>query len=299
MKKHSFKDWLFAVRPWSFPASTMPVLDCLCLTVWYCTLKGTEYSLVNGFLAIFGIVLFHASGNVISDYFDHKTGVDKYATDKPLTNESFTPKEFLILGSVLFVIAVIMGFIMLWRSNISLLYVGILGSILTLVYPFFKYRAMGDIFIFVSYAIVPILGTSIVVGQQVNMNSLIALAIPVGLITVAILHANNIRDIVTDNKANIRTFAGIIGKKASIYLYHVEILLPYIYVVIMAILGLLPYMSLLVFISLPIALKNCKQMQQVFINTEMVVGMDGNTAKLQMIFSLLLSAGMVIETILL
>jgi 1,4-dihydroxy-2-naphthoate octaprenyltransferase len=58
-------------------------------------------------------------------------------------------------------------------------------------------------------------------------------------------------------------------------------------------------MSLLVFISLPIALKNSKQMQQVFINTEMVVGMDGNTAKLQMIFSLLLSAGIVIETILL
>ena len=59
MKKHSFKDWFFAVRPWSFPASTMPVLDCLCLTVWYCTLKGTEYSLVNGFLAIFGMRLYH------------------------------------------------------------------------------------------------------------------------------------------------------------------------------------------------------------------------------------------------
>lgn len=23
--KHSFKDWMIAVRPWSFPASAMPV----------------------------------------------------------------------------------------------------------------------------------------------------------------------------------------------------------------------------------------------------------------------------------
>lgn len=298
MKKHTFKDWLFATRPWSFPASTMPVLDCFCLTIWYCTLNGSEYNLINGFLAIFGIMLFHASGNVFSDYFDHKSGVDQYAMDKPLTNKSFEPKEFLIYASAIFVLASIVGLYILSRSDMSLIYVGIAGAILTIVYPFFKYRAMGDIFIFVSYAIIPILGTSIVVEGAVNANNLIALAIPVGLITVAILHANNIRDIVTDSKAHITTFASIIGKTASIYIYHIEILLPYLYVIVMAELGYLPWWSMTILASLPAAIGNCRQMQQVFSDPQKVIGMDGNTAKLQMMFSLLLSAGLIIATLL-
>ena len=33
MKKHSLKDWMIAVRPWSFPASSMPVVVTLALSV--------------------------------------------------------------------------------------------------------------------------------------------------------------------------------------------------------------------------------------------------------------------------
>ena len=34
MKKHSFKDWMIAVRPWSFPASAMPVVVTLAYLFW-------------------------------------------------------------------------------------------------------------------------------------------------------------------------------------------------------------------------------------------------------------------------
>ena len=34
MKKHSFKDWMIAVRPWSFPASAMPVVVTLAYQFW-------------------------------------------------------------------------------------------------------------------------------------------------------------------------------------------------------------------------------------------------------------------------
>ena len=34
MKKHSLGQWLFAVRPWSFPASAMPILVTLAYLFW-------------------------------------------------------------------------------------------------------------------------------------------------------------------------------------------------------------------------------------------------------------------------
>ena len=34
MKKHSLKDWMIAVRPWSFPASSMPVVVPLAYLNW-------------------------------------------------------------------------------------------------------------------------------------------------------------------------------------------------------------------------------------------------------------------------
>ena len=32
--KHSLKDWMIAIRPWSFPASAMPVIVTLAYLFW-------------------------------------------------------------------------------------------------------------------------------------------------------------------------------------------------------------------------------------------------------------------------
>ena len=63
MKKHSFKEWLVAVRPWSFPASAMPVLVTLAYLHW----GHGSVDWLNGLWALVNIVLFHASGNTWSD----------------------------------------------------------------------------------------------------------------------------------------------------------------------------------------------------------------------------------------
>ena len=48
------------------------------------------------------------------------------------------------------------------------------------------------------------------------------IALPVGLITVAILHANNTRDMRTDARAKIQTLAMKLGGKVSMYVYCAE-----------------------------------------------------------------------------
>ena len=76
MKKHSLKEWIIAVRPWSFPASVMPVAVTLAYLAW----REVEIDWLCGVLAVLNIVLFHAAGNTWSDYFDYKKGVDDSRT---------------------------------------------------------------------------------------------------------------------------------------------------------------------------------------------------------------------------
>jgi 1,4-dihydroxy-2-naphthoate octaprenyltransferase len=59
-QKHTLKDWIVATRPWSFTASGLTVLTALFYLRW---LTG-EVDWQNGLLAVLGIILFHAAGNV-------------------------------------------------------------------------------------------------------------------------------------------------------------------------------------------------------------------------------------------
>lgn len=54
MKKHSFKDWMIAVRPWSFPASAMPVVVTLAYLFW----MKEDINWANGIWALLNIIVF-------------------------------------------------------------------------------------------------------------------------------------------------------------------------------------------------------------------------------------------------
>ena len=55
MKKHSLKDWMIAVRPWSFPASSMPVVVTLAYLYW----MRQDINWVNGIWALLNLSLIH------------------------------------------------------------------------------------------------------------------------------------------------------------------------------------------------------------------------------------------------
>lgn len=123
MKKHSLKDWMIAVRPWSFPASSMPVVVTLAYLYW----MRQDINWVNGIWALLNIVVFHAAGNTWSDYFDYKHKVDARDTfgAKTLTDGMFAPREIYGLSMALLAVALVAGVGLLWRTGLPLLYIGI------------------------------------------------------------------------------------------------------------------------------------------------------------------------------
>lgn len=284
MKKHTFKEWLIATRPWSFPASAMPVVVTLAYLYW----MQQEMNWLNGIWALLNIVVFHAAGNTWSDYFDYKHKVDAKDTYgvKTLTDGVFAPKEIFRLSLGLLAVALVAGIGLLLRTGTPLVYIGMGGAACALLYPPLKYQALGDVVIFLAYALLPTLGTAYVTTGLINWDVL-WVAVPVGLITVAILHANNTRDIRTDTRAEIRTLAMKLGGRKSMYVYCAEILFPFGWIAGCVASGTFPLWSLLILAVLVPALGNVRLISQFPRKGEAVIAnLDELTAKLQLLFSL-------------
>ncbi len=292
MRTHSFKEWIIATRPWSFPASAMPVLVTLGYLYW-------SQGVVNwpiGLFAIINVVMFHAAGNTWSDYRDFKSGVDREDAvgGMSIVSGEFSPEQIKRLSLSLMAVSVVCGLVLLALTGLPVLYFGLAGAILTLFYPWLKYRALGDIDIFLTYAVLPMLGTSYVATGCINPQTL-WLALPVGLITVGILHSNNTRDTEQDRRAGIKTFAMAIGGKASSYLYCFEVIFPFLWCVAGIVAGLFPVCIITVFAVLKPAIDNArKAMCYPKEGMKALVGLDESTAKLQLMFSLALFGGFMI-----
>lgn len=295
--KHSVKDWILTTRPWSFPASAMPVLTTFAYMTWVCSIYNMSIDWICGILAVIGIVFFHASGNMLSDVRDYKKGVDKGLDFMPLVNGSFTTKEYVRFSLTLFAVGLAIGFYILSRCGWPLLYAAVYGAFFTLTYASFKYFALGDLVIFLSYAIIPIMGTTYATISEYYTPALV-LALPIGLITVAILHVNNTRDIDSDREAGIRTLAMLIGRKASLKLYAFEVLFPFLLVIATVCCGWLPWYSLIALLAAPKAWQNARTVLSAKKKGAEVLGpVDAATAQLQLIFSLLLTISLFVAAV--
>ncbi len=249
--------------------------------------------------AVVNIILVHAAGNVWSDYYDYKCGVDREDTYgvKILTDKQFTPQEIWRLSVVLQIAAVAMGCVMVWLTGWPLLWIGLAGIGFSLFYPTLKYHALGDVVILMCYAVLPMLGMTFILSGEINFR-IMWLAIPVGLITMAILHANNTRDIETDVRAEIITFPMLTGRRVAAGIYVTEVIFPYLWLACLCITGLLPWTALLAVISFPIAIQNVRTMMNYRSGVASYAQLDEATAKLQLAFSLLLIIGMLLSLLL-
>jgi len=167
--------------------------------------------------------------------------------------------------------------------------------LLTVLYPFLKYNALGDLDILLNFAVLPTLGTSFAVTGAIDW-SVLWIAVPVGLITDGILHSNNTRDIASDGVAQIRTMAMGLGTKASAWLYSFEVIFPYAWIAVCSIAGLMPLSTIIIFLTLPVAM-GCSRtmMKSIKGGSDIIADLDVRTANLQLLFSALLSVALIVD----
>ena len=241
-------------------------------------------------MALIGVMFLHAGGNLISDYYDFKNQVDRkesFGSERLLVQGVFQPRTYTRYGLILIAIGSVIGLLLTYHTGAALLWIGLTGVLGALCYSFLKARALGDLLIFILYGPMIGLGTAYVLTSQL-MWEVLLLNVPVAMLVVNILHANNTRDIKHDAEARIKSQAMLLGITGSKIQYVVLALGAYLMIILMNVLGMIHPITLITLISLPIAIRNIKLMMKATTETlELIKDLDGMSAQLVMIFSML------------
>lgn len=261
------KLWLMASRAYSFPASIIPALFGSVLALIFD--PAVKFNWLVFALTVIGSVLAQVGANIINDIYDYKIGIDKedkkngipHGGSMVLSMNFMTLDQMKMGATVALALGSLIGFYLFLVAGPIVIYLTIFGVLSSIIYTAtpaaFKYKALGDIQVFVSFGCVITLGAYVVQTHEFSWLPVL-LSLPLGFLIDAILHSNNIRDISFDGKFNVKTLPILIGENASIKFYYILIFGAYAAVAVFAALKLLPYTSLLCLITLPIGIKLCK-----------------------------------------
>lgn len=252
-------------------------------------------------------LLFQMGTNVINDYFDFKKGIDQ---DQPfgggsgvLTSRLMTPRQFFIEGCVLFGIAILLGFVLIYFRGVPMFLFGLIGLLGGYFYSGgpkgYKYLGLGEVLVFVLMGPLMVIGTYFVLTANYTNSFSLYASLPVGFLVASIMAVNNHRDIAFDAESGgIKTLSMILGFRASKVQYCLLVAAAYLSVVLMAFSGLFSYWTLLVFLSLPVALGNLKTIWESDRGQEeRLAPLVPRTAQLHLLFGVLLTCGIVLDTL--
>lgn len=218
-------------------------------------------------LSFFGLVLAHATNNLLNDFVDYNKGVDKdnyYRAQygpHPLENGFISKGKFIAFIIVTGLLALFAGLMITFLVGLQTLWVLVPGLFFLLFYTWpLKYFGLGEFSVVLVWGPLMIGGTYFVVtgGQWSNWVALVSLVYALGPTTVLLgKHADKLKE---DKSKGIRTLPVIIGEKASRFTVITLWVLQYVIVIFFVVTAQLGPAILLVFISVPKFIREFKVM---------------------------------------
>ena len=200
-----FKKWRVATRPFALPASTMSVVFGTVLAV---TIGRADFNLTLFLAAFFSMAFLHTGSNLLNDVFDCKKGIDRQVNpvSGAVVRGWITPAEAL-KGSLFFlVIGILIGLYVVSRVGLPVLWIGLFGVCIGLLYTWgplpLKFNALGDLSVFLNFGVLGALGAWTVQTGSLSWIPVLWV-VPMSLLVVGTLHANNWRDIQADTGGGI------------------------------------------------------------------------------------------------
>jgi 1,4-dihydroxy-2-naphthoate polyprenyltransferase len=207
--------WVAGARVRTLPAAVAPVFVG---TGAAAALDG--FRLVPALLALVVALALQVAVNFANDYSDgvRGTDADRVGPMRLVGSGAATPRQVLAATLIAFAVAGVAGLVLAAMSSWWLLAVGAVCIAAAWTYtggPLpYGYRALGEVFVFLFFGLVAVVGTTFVQTRSVEPLAFAA-AVPPGLLIVAILVVNNLRDIPGDTAAGKRTLAVVVGDRAT------------------------------------------------------------------------------------
>lgn len=221
--------WVVAIRPRTLPLSLAGIIMGSGVAFY----QGYGNWLIFG-LALITTILFQILSNLANDLGDGMKGTDNKERIGPmraLQSGVISQKEMksaVIATSILSAISA--SFLIYYgvqgmSMNIFVFYgvLAILCVLAAITYTIGKkaygYNGLGDVMVFLFFGLVSVLGVYSLYSKLFDWNNILP-AITIGLLSVAVLNLNNMRDYASDKKSNKNTLVVKMGPDLAKF-YHV------------------------------------------------------------------------------
>ncbi len=213
MTHSRFQVWTLACRPKTLWAAIAPVIIGTAMA-W----SDRAGHWPSALAALFGSVMIQIGTNFANDYFDFKKGADTHERVGPLRVTQaglVSPAEMKRAIIVAFGLAALAGVFLIWRGGMPILIIGLLSILFGVLYTAgpapLGYHGLGEIFVLIFFGPVAVAGTYYVQALSPILEAAVAGIAP-GLLSVAILSINNLRDIENDSRTGKKTLAVRFGR---------------------------------------------------------------------------------------
>lgn len=292
------KVWWIALRPFSFPASVMSVLFGAVLAV---VVTDVTINTPLMILAVISMTLLHGGANILNDVYDFRRGLDTRVlpVSGAVVRGLVTPETAIRGALAFFAAGVLGGLVIVWVVGWAVLAIGLAGVAIGVLYSAtpaaLKYHALGDLAVFLNFGILGALGGWVTqTGEPAWLP--VVWSIPLSLLVVAILHANNWRDIAQDTAKGCTTVAALLGDRRSAPYYAFLLFAPFLLIMAFILMPRLvevgtpmPFTFALTLLALPLAarLMHRALARKTAQNRLDFLALDGATAQLNLIFGVL------------
>lgn len=219
--------WIKAARLRTLPLSLSGIILGGLIAKYEGYWDGTIFA-----FACLTTILFQVVSNLANDYGDGVKGTDneeRIGPQRMVQSGAITQKEMknaiLFLSSLSIVSAIYLIYLAFGKENLlySLLFFGLgIASIIaaikyTVGNSAYGYRGLGDIFVFIFFGLLAVIGTYFLFNHHLN-GLLLLPASAIGLLSTAVLNLNNMRDLNSDRNAGKNTLVVKMGfQKAKQY----------------------------------------------------------------------------------
>src|SRR6478609_3648300 len=227
--------WIAGARPRTLPAAVVPVLVGTAAAAGMDgQLDGLKGLVVWRFVAALVVSLALQIGvNYANDYSDGVRGTDDVRVGPMRLVASGTKAAGAVKRAAFlsFGVAAVAGLALAAATSWWLIVVGLASIAAAWFYTGgprpYGYAGFGELFVFVFFGVVATTGSAFVQIERITPLTLTA-SIPVGMLAVALLVVNNLRDIPGDTESGKRTLAVRLGDRRTRILYTALMFLPFV-----------------------------------------------------------------------
>ena len=288
-----WKVWMLASRPKTLPAAAAGVVTGTALA-----LRDGHFRFGPALAALLVALLLQIGSNLANDVYDYERGADageRYGPIRVTQARWLTSAQVKAGMWVVFGLSALFGLYLAFVAGWVIILIGLAAIFSAIAYtggPFpLGYYGLGDLFVFIFFGLAAVAGTYFVQAGSVSAQAW-WMSLPIGWLIVDILVVNNLRDINADRAAGKHTLAVRFGERGTRIQYIILLLASYLLLPLLALFGILPWLSLLAWLSIPLGWRTW-QIVRMQAGPPLNAALAG-TGQTTLVYSLLFFVGMLL-----